>query len=142
MYIGISPSAPPRNGKLPSKQSLFHRIRYHYQGNAEGSTLRLTLGCLLSNTLGLQLRRVGSGKRLTFADGEQRLSDWMCSNAFVVWAECAEPWLVEERIISTVCLPLNLDQNQANVFHPVLSELRRVAKTRARELPIWNSSKP
>ena len=45
------------------------RIRYHYQGNAEGSTLRLTLGCLLSEELDIELRRVGSGKRMTFAEG-------------------------------------------------------------------------
>ena len=46
------------------------RIRYHYQGNAEGSTLRLTLGCLLSEELDIELQRVGSGKRMTFAEGE------------------------------------------------------------------------
>ncbi|WP_386143941.1 GIY-YIG nuclease family protein [Streptomyces yanii] len=42
-----------------STQNLRTRVRYHYRGNAAGSTLRLTLGCLL----GLELRRVGSGKR-------------------------------------------------------------------------------
>src|SRR5215472_1924753 len=55
LYVGISPSAPPQNGKLPSKQNLFQRIRYHYRGNAEGSTLRLTLGCLLSTQLDIEL---------------------------------------------------------------------------------------
>ena len=40
-----------------------NRIRYHFRGNAEGSTLRLTLGCLLIKPLGIELRRVGSGKR-------------------------------------------------------------------------------
>ncbi|MET9440781.1 GIY-YIG nuclease family protein [Streptomyces sp. NPDC006610] len=45
-----------------STQNLRKRVRYHYRGNAAGSTLRLTLGCLL----GLELRRVGSGKRMTF----------------------------------------------------------------------------
>jgi len=43
------------------------RIPYHYKGNAEGSTLRLTLGCPLSEELDIELRRVGSGKRVTFA---------------------------------------------------------------------------
>jgi hypothetical protein len=41
LYVGISPSKPPTNGKLPSKQSLAKRIRYHFAGNAGGSTLRL-----------------------------------------------------------------------------------------------------
>jgi len=139
LYIGTSPSAPPRNGKAPSKQNLFRRVRYHYRGNAEGSTLRLSLGCLLSATLNIELRRVGSGNRLTFADGERRLSDWMEENAFVGWIECDEPWRIEERLISAICLPLNLDQNRANRFHPVLSERWRLAKIRARDLPIWNN---
>jgi GIY-YIG catalytic domain-containing protein len=41
LYVGISPSKPPSNGKSPSKQSLAGRVRYHFSGNAEGSTLRL-----------------------------------------------------------------------------------------------------
>lgn len=83
-YIGISPSKPPRQGK-PSSQNLSKRIKTHYRGNVEGSTLRLTLGCLLSEPLGLELCRVGSGKRMTFHTGEDRLSDWMSENAFVTW---------------------------------------------------------
>jgi hypothetical protein len=90
-YIGISPSAPPSNGRLPSKQSHRHRLRYHMRGNAEGSTLRLSLGCLLSKQLGIQLRRVGSGKRMTFAAGEQRISEWLEDNARVAWFPCG-PW--------------------------------------------------
>jgi hypothetical protein len=38
LYIGISPAVSPAKGKGPSRQSLWHRVRYHYQGNAEGST--------------------------------------------------------------------------------------------------------
>ena len=60
LYVGISPSKPSRQGKT-SSQNLSKRIKYHYRGNAEGSTLRLTLGCLLAEHLGIELRRVGSG---------------------------------------------------------------------------------
>jgi hypothetical protein len=80
LYVGISPSRPPRNGRPASRQSLRSRIRTHYAGNAEGSTLRKTLGCLLAGELGLQLRRVGSGNRKTFVDGEQVLTAWMAEN--------------------------------------------------------------
>jgi len=45
----------------------------------------LTLGCLLSEELDIELRRVGSGKRMTFAEGEGVLSQWMADNAFVCW---------------------------------------------------------
>ena len=85
LYTGISPKAPPANGRKPSSQRLRDRIRYHYTGNAEGSTLRKTLGVLLSAELGIDLYRVGSGTRLTFGAGEQRLSEWMSENAFVSW---------------------------------------------------------
>jgi len=136
LYIGISPSAPPENDKLPSRQSLCHRLRYHMHGNAEGSTLRLSLGCLLADQLGIELRRVGSGKRLTFSTGEAALSQWLEENARVAWHVCDNPWRLEEQLISKLDLPLNLDMNTANGFHPVLSGLRRAGKARARELPI------
>jgi hypothetical protein len=74
LYVGISPKASPKNGKPPSRQTLRSRVRYHYCGNAEGSTLRLTLGCLLAEKLCMDLRRVGSGKRRTFFHGERLLS--------------------------------------------------------------------
>ena len=59
LYCGISPKAPPKDGKKASEQTLWNRIRYHFNGNAESSTLRLTLGTLLAKTLGIELRRVG-----------------------------------------------------------------------------------
>lgn len=136
LYVGISPSAPPMNGKAFSRQSLLHRVRYHMRGNAEGSTLRLSLGCLLAEELGIELRRVGSGNRFTFSSGEQRLSEWMGENARVAWKAIENPWKLEEKLISTLHLPLNLDQNARNEFFPVLSGLRKDAKLRARALPI------
>jgi hypothetical protein len=135
LYVGISPKAPPATG-APSRQSLRSRIRYHYRGNAEGSTLRLTLGCLLLHSIGVELRRVGGGRRMTFGVGEQILSDWLDRNARVAWLACDEPWRVEEELIRSVSLPLNLDQNRHHTFHSVLSKMRRAAKMRAREMPV------
>ena len=77
LYVGISPKAPPRNGRTPSRENLAKRLRNHMRGNASGSTLRLTLGCLLAEVLRIRLRQVGSGRRLTLADGEERLSKWL-----------------------------------------------------------------
>jgi len=106
------------------------------RGNAEGSTLRLSLGCLLAAELNIELRRVGSGKRFTFSSGEARLSKWMDENARVAWLACDEPWKLEKELIASMNLPLNLDQNSTNEFFGVLSDLRRTAKARARELPV------
>ncbi len=136
LYIGIAPSAPPTNGKQASSQNLRNRIRCHMTGNSEGSTLRLSLGCVLAEQLSIQLRRVGNGNRMTFSTGEERLSRWMEENARVAWAVCDQPWELEEELVAALDLPLNLDMNSANVFYPALTELRRNAKLRAMALPI------
>jgi hypothetical protein len=130
MYVGIAPRRA-----AGSKATLRSRLRNHYRGNAEGSTLRLTLGCLL----GLELRRVGGGKVMTFGPAEADLSKWMGDNAFVTWVEDAEPWLLESILISKFNLPLNLDQNTQHPFHASLGKLRRDARRRALMLPIYSA---
>jgi hypothetical protein len=135
LYTGISPSRPPANGKPPSGQSLFHRIRYHYTGNAEGSTLRKTLGVLLADELGTQLCRVGSGTRRTFGPaGEAALSQWMADNALVSWVVRDEPWVLEDELIARLDVPLNLRGNAHNHFFPTLKQLRAQAEQVARSL--------
>lgn len=137
LYLGISPQAPSANGRSPSSQTLFHRIRSHMRENAYGSTLRLTLGCLLQEKLGIELRRVGSGSRMTFTiPGEEKLSGWLGENAFVCWYVHPRPWEPEEELIRTIPLPLNLQGNYTHPFHPVLSAIRRKAKEKARSLPV------
>ena len=42
----------------------------------------------------------------------------------------------EEALILRYDLPLNLDQNKDNTFHPELSAIRRAAKEQAARLPI------
>lgn len=130
LYVGI---APRHMANRTSTQNLRKRVRYHYWGNAAGSTLRLTLGCLL----GIELRRVGSGTRMTFGKaGEAALSEWMAENARVCWIEHGEPWTMESELISQLDLPLNLDQNRHNAFHSRLTEVRFRARQRARGLAI------
>ena len=131
LYVGIAPGPPSASGRS-SRQTLRDRLRYHFRGNAEGSTLRLSLGCLLSQSLGIELRRVGSGRRMTFGAGEQALDDWLGRSARIAWMVCDEPWKTEEYLIRTVSLPLNLDQNLHHLFHSKLSEIRRLAKARAK----------
>jgi hypothetical protein len=139
LYVGISPKAPSKSGKA-SPQRLRDRVRYHYQGNAEGSTLRLSLGCLLRSDLEIQLRRVGSGRRMTFATyGEDALSEWMSQNAFVTWVTHDEPWVLEDELINSVSLPLNIQGNGHHPFQKTLSAIRSDARTTARDLRIADS---
>jgi hypothetical protein len=51
---------------------------------------------------------------------------------------CEEPWKTEEYLIRAVSLPLNLDQNRHDLFRTELSEIRRAARARTKELPIGN----
>ena len=136
LYAGISPRQPPRSGCPASQQSLRQRLQTHYAGNAEGSTLRKTLGCLLTADLGIQLRRVGSGTRRTFAAGEQALSAWMADNAFVSWVIRERPWELEDHLIAAVDLPLNLEGNSRNQFHQVLTLTRARCVAQANALPV------
>lgn len=137
LYAGISPKRPPANGKPPSSQNLRQRITYHYGGNAEGSTLRKTLGVLLANERGIELRRVGSGRRRTFGrNGEALLTDWMANHALVSWIIHPQPWLLEKALIDTLDLPLNLQDNKHNAFHANLTRHRTEAEKKARELPV------
>ncbi|GAA4968856.1 hypothetical protein GCM10023225_08980 [Kineococcus glutinatus] len=137
LYVGISPKRPPANGDSASKQTLRSRVRYHHRGNAYGSTLRLTLGVLLADELGIGLRRVGStGSRLTFSDGEAVLNDWMAAHARVCWVEDPQPWLLETPLIEGVDLPLNLAQNAHGNFHAELSQARARQRELARSLPV------
>jgi hypothetical protein len=140
LYTGISPKRPPRNGRPPSKGQLRQRLTTHYAGNAEGSTLRKTLGCLLADELGIELRRVGSGRRRTFVRGEQVLSDWMAEHAFVSIVEHPRPWELEDELIATLDVPLNLEGNSRNAFHAELTEVRRRAVAAANELPVVPTS--
>lgn len=116
LHIGISPSRPPANGKAPSRQNLSKRLRYHVQANAEGSTLRVTLGSLLAPRLGIRLVRVGSGSRLSLAEGEATLSDWMGRHAKVCWVPHWARWEEEKRLINTLDLLLNLAGNKQHTF--------------------------
>lgn len=140
LYAGISPKRPPQNGRAPSKGHLRQRIQTHYAGNAEGSTLRKTLGCLLSDQLGIELRRVGSGDRRTFVEGEAELSRWMEEHALVSWVVRERPWELEDHVIATFDLPLNLDGNSRNAFHADLRRARARCTARANELPVVPNS--
>ena len=138
LYLGISPD---KSSKPNSTQNLNKRVTYHYRGNAEGSTLRRTLGILLADSSGYTLRRVGSGRRMTLThSGEDWLNEWMEANAFVCWITHERPWEIEEDLIASTSVPLNIRGNQSHPFYPSLRVLRRDAISRARELSVADNS--
>jgi hypothetical protein len=131
LYVGIGPSKKAKD----DSRNLHARLKEHFALNAEGSTLRLTLGCLLSEQLGIQLQRVGP-KRLTFTNlGEQKLDAWMDTHARVAWAPVASPWLIETEILaSDLPLPFNIEGRGGRKSW--LSRFRQEHKRIGRSLPI------
>jgi hypothetical protein len=142
LYVGISPKEAPTNGRAPSRSTLRQRLRTHFSGNAEGSTLRKTLGCLLAAETGFPLRRVGSGTRQTFTNpGEQALDDWMDENALVTWLVTDSAWELERRILhSGLPLPLNLRDNPCQAHTSFLKSVRSNAAAGALQLPVVGDS--
>ena len=131
LYVGIVPQERRKATAKPSTRTLRDRLRNHFHGDAYGSTLRLTLGCLLSGTLRIRLHRVGE-RRYTFGkSGEQALSRWMARNAKVVWSVTDKPWEAEKTLLACLSLPLNIQHNEHS-FVPCLRAIRRQARERAR----------
>lgn len=142
LYIGISPKEPPTNGRSPSRSTLRKRLRTHFCGNAAGSTLRRTLGCLLADEIGVALRRVGSGERYTLTNpGEQRLDEWLADHARVAWLEVADPWRLEREILASgLPLPLNIRDNPCLAHTEFLQGIRMTAMRVADGLPVLADS--
>jgi hypothetical protein len=139
LYIGISPD---KKSKPNSKQNIRIRIKNHYQGNAAGSTLRRSLGVLLTEKSNFPLRKVGSGKKMTFTNlGEQWLDKWMEKNAFVCWITHPAPWELEEELLGKLSLPLNIKGNRDHPFATELNRLRKDSMKKARELPVFIEDK-
>ncbi|BBZ36793.1 GIY-YIG nuclease family protein [Mycolicibacterium confluentis] len=139
LYVGITSGPPRPDGKPRAPQDLRKRIRYHFGAggaSADGSTLRKSLGVLLGSELGFALRRVGSGKRMTFGGGENVLTRWMAENAAVSWVLHPEPWHLERKLINALDLPLNFEDNERNTFAPELKRLRRAAAVKAGKMRV------
>jgi hypothetical protein len=78
----------------------------------EGSTLRKSPGC--ADDLGIQLRRVGSGNRKTFASGEQKLSAWRGQNKSRELDRGCPAVGTRDNLLASLDLPLNLDGTTAS----------------------------
>jgi hypothetical protein len=129
LYVGIA----PRKSVTPSHATLRTRIPFHLWGNAYGSTLRLSLGCLLTQSLGLRLQAGSGGKGLTFGQsGENLLSQWISENTLLTWATLTAPWTLEEYLLQTISLPLNLQGNKNHPFNVILKNVRKRCRAEAK----------
>ena len=117
LYVGIAPGRPG------SRSNLRKRLRSHLSGNARGSTLRLSLACLLMHRLGLSPTQA-SGK-IGFGSSEVLLTKWIDEHARVAWIEHSQPWVAEAAAVQVLGVPLNRDHNHGHPFHDTLGNVRR-----------------
>jgi hypothetical protein len=52
------------------------------------------------------------------------------------WAVRERPWELEDHLIATLDLPLNLEGNSRNAFHPELTHVRARGVAQANALPV------
>lgn len=129
LHIGVSPSG--HNQK--TTRHLRKRLADHLSGGANRSTLRMSLGCLLSEQLNLRLAPHGASKYLTFGAGEQRLSHWLQQHTGISWVVHSQPWSIKPDILNRYVLPLNIKAND-HPFVATLKHLREQARLEARKI--------
>ena len=115
VYVGIS-----------NKSLRVRDYRSHFKGNTRGSTLRKSLGSLLS----LAKKRTESilSKYRFEKDDEVLLSEWMINNLVLHYFVIDNPLIIEKLLIDQLNPPLNLKDNKniENIdFRIRLKELRR-----------------
>jgi hypothetical protein len=133
LYVGISPRKPSSTEQAATR-TLRDRLLNHCRGPIGSSTLRRTLATLLASDLALRIGRLPSGRIGMPAEDETILTDWMSENARLNWVTSITPWEVEEHLIKTVRLPLNI-RGSSDPFAKVLSKLRSQAGQRPDNVP-------
>jgi hypothetical protein len=88
---------------------------------------------LLKGELDLRITTTDAGKlKMTTAD-EGRLTQWMAEHARVAWQVSTAPWELEDHLIRTARLPLNI-RGSTGPFAKVLSAMRSGASRRNRDV--------
>jgi hypothetical protein len=104
--------------------SLRNRVLDHLRRGSEASSLRQTVGALLSQDLGLDV--VGGEQRSSFhfGDTEHRLTAWLREHCLVGYLVCDNPFEVERDLIRSIPLPLNISERKRHPFSRYLLSLR------------------
>jgi len=133
LYVGIAPRAAGGGDRDPLRTSLAPRIDYHFSGSADASALRMSLGVVLADSLGLVLELHPDGERFTWGGpGEADLSAWMREHMRVSWLRHPRPWEVSDMAFRNEVLPLNLQAQDPTEFQRSLAERQEALQARAR----------
>lgn len=118
LYLGIAPT------KYSSSSNIRKRIRQHYTGNIQGSTLRKTLACLINEEKPLQFRDPQEKRPKLKDNSRKELNRWITEYSRITWYPVEKPWSYESRLILELKPPLNLECNGGHPFYETLQSLR------------------
>ena len=110
------------------------RLKNHLAPRCSSSTLRYSLAATLADNLDIQGTYRLSGKKKTkkillLKDGEQKLTEWMGTNAYVSWVVCDDPRAIELKLLEgktdgAARFPINMTRLSGEFRH----ELRAFRK--------------
>jgi hypothetical protein len=103
---------------------LRRRVLAHLTGNSKASSLRMTLGAILTEELLLDPIAGANRGYYDFGFGEARLSQWIVSTTRIGFYPSDDPYDLERDILRCVPLPLNIDQRKRHRFSRYLLMLR------------------
>lgn len=126
LYVGIAGDTPESSATLHS------RIKGMHLGNGGESSLRDSLGALLTKKLAIRPTKRGDSTRFMDEDGE-KLTDWLRSHAQLNFLTDSFPWEVEDHILADYghLLPLNSSKNKNNGFRKELKKIKADCKSNA-----------
>jgi hypothetical protein len=140
---GIKPFAPGQSGLIyigVSKDLAAREFEQHFNSESTGfSTLRRSIGAILKTDLRLTAIPRSSGNSETnvksyrfLADGEARLTDWMCRNVEIAVCGVGSSKALEVRLITQLKPLLNLT-HWPNPDRAEIMRLRRLCADEARK---------
>ncbi len=105
-------------------RSLQKRLCEHLFGDSRLSTLRMTLGCLLLEEIGLTVLGTLGQTYFHFGDDEARLTNWMCEHLAIGFLETETPLDDEKALIGLTNPPLNIAGRKSHPFARALMDRR------------------
>lgn len=127
IYTGISNNLRTRD------------VTNHFYGTSDRSTLRKSIGCLFNFPL-IVVREVKQGNNIKKITGfsqthEDKLSKWMKENLILYYVVNKEIGSLENKLISELNPPLNLDKNYNIINREFRKDLRSKRKSTLTLLP-------
>ena len=124
LYIGIVT-------QRPIKKRLYYASG---RGRADQHLVPMGLGCLLSNTLGIELRQGKQPGFLVFVPREP-LQNWIADHVCFKYLETKEAKALEPMLITELRPLLNLEYNEQHPFYTVIKNTIDLHKSQAKTFP-------